>query len=330
MIHLCASALYALGLAAPVAAQDCAPHDGFMRAHIRGDLIRGQSVRAPAGPASLVLTPTDYGWRIEMSGPLGDPVPVFAPPMRPVETNPLRLSGWHFRNEANTGPNTGDVNAPQHIRRFTFGMLAETSAAGAEPDNSDAFVGIGALTIGDFTLSPPAPGSRAHFETMAFDACLYWRGVIRLPPLPSTEAELDRAAAHMRGCGLDTGTHTPEARYAQSVSLRPDLDGDGIPELAVPIRSAASGAPGIAICLGGTDQLIVAGYGGRIGAHFDPSYFDSADFWAVHSGPIGQGAGEAAPPHAAGDAILLGKDDSSSVLLLLGPGGALTSYWQGD
>lgn len=60
-----------------------------------------------------------------ISGLQGGAVPVFALPLRPVETGPLNFAGWQVRNAAKTGPNRGDVTAPLRLRAFLVGVPAE-------------------------------------------------------------------------------------------------------------------------------------------------------------------------------------------------------------
>ncbi len=296
-----------------------------------------------AGERFLTLVPTEFGWRIGLLDRDGHEAAMFAAPMRPVETNPLNIAGWHFRNRENTGPNTGDVNAPQHERRFAFGTMAVDPSKKPElltPSSPvEGFGGIGVLSILDFTLTPHRPGSRAAFTSLAFSACLVWQGGgERLSPLVDSDpgVAFENVVATMRGCGLDTSTFKISDRMskgregAQRAFLDPDMDGDNIPDLVVPVVRRNDEAPGLAICLIGTETIVMVGYTGRIGKHFDPAYFNSADGWQIHQGRVYPSPEEGAPPTLSADAILLGKGESSSVLLYLGPNRAPSSYWQGD
>jgi len=67
---------------------------------------------------TLVLEPDRYGWVGRLLGADGVDLSRITPPLH--GPNPRELHGWHFRNSANTGPNKGDVNAPQRLRRFLF------------------------------------------------------------------------------------------------------------------------------------------------------------------------------------------------------------------
>ena len=145
----------------------------------------------------------------------------------------------------------------------------------------------------------------------------------------------DRVVLRMTVCGLDMATFRLSDRMAQGREggqrpfLEPDLDGDGQRDIVAPVTRIADDTPGLALCLASGSRLILAGYTGRIGKHLDPVYFGRADWWNVYPrGSVNRSA-EGMPPILRGDAILLGKDDSSSVLLYLADG-VLSSYWQGD
>ncbi len=321
------------------ATQPCGGEPGWSAETVQATVQRGDRFAADVGPRTLVLEPTDTGWQIGMTRD-GLDVPIFAPPLRPVETNPLNIAGWHFRNKANTGPNTGDVNAPQHLRRFRFGTLAiDPEVSPGVLGHGEADGGLGDLRLTELHLTPARQGEKAAITSMSFTGCLVWlTKPDRLPPIIDADpgVAFDAAVAEMKGCGLDTATYRLSDRMAggsergQAPMLRPDLDRDNIPDLVIPVTRRSDGAPGLALCLIGDETLLLAGYAGRIGAHLDPGYFASADWWRIHQGPIRPGAGEGSPPRLRGDALLLGKDDSSSVILYLDEDGALNSYWQGD
>lgn len=326
-----------------LATQGCGGEAGWASREISGVVQAPEPFVHEAGRHTFVLDPTPYGWQIGMLDPDGLAVPVFAPPLRPVETNPVNIAGWHFRNRDNTGPNTGDVNAPQHRRRFTFGTLAVDPTANPEliapATTREGFGGLGELVISDMTLTPPEPGERAAMTAMAFQVCLVWQGGgDRLDPIVSADpgVAFETVVSAMIGCGLDTRTHRLSDRMSkgreggQRPYLEPDMDGDGIPDLVVPVTRVSDQAPGLAICLLGDESLILAGYDGRIGRHLDPTYFGRADWWGLQSGPVYQSEDEGPPPVLRGDGVVFGKEGASSVLLYLDDGGKVSSYWQGD
>jgi hypothetical protein len=118
--------------ATPTAAETVCATEGWQSSRFHGEVHGASPAEARAGSYVVMLTPNAHGWEIGVRAQDGAAVPVLAPPLRPVETNPAVIAGWHFRNADNTGPNMGDVNAPQAIRNFAFGALAV--AALADPD----------------------------------------------------------------------------------------------------------------------------------------------------------------------------------------------------
>jgi hypothetical protein len=90
-----------------------------------------------------------------------------------IELLHRRFEGWHFRNEANSGPNTGDVNAPDEHREFffspKFGTCMSTPENAAQSEfEAAARDGIGVLEITDLTLGTLKPGEKANIQEMKF------------------------------------------------------------------------------------------------------------------------------------------------------------------
>jgi hypothetical protein len=104
------------------------------------------------------------------------------------------IVGWEFRNENNTGPNDGSVNAPQEDREFNFvfsreGLLVEQNeyscanwnfgCLGAKQSlansTNDGEVprSRGHLTITDIQLGNLVPNSKAWIESMKFEVTFY-------------------------------------------------------------------------------------------------------------------------------------------------------------
>lgn len=331
-------AIMAASASPALATQSCGGEVGWADASFSGHVQAGEVYRHNALSLAFVLQPTPHGWQVQMLDRHGAEMPVFAAPIRPVETNPLNIAGWHFRNLANSGPNTGDVNAPQHLRRFAFGLAAATALDANTPPGLSVS-GLGELQITDFTLTPPMPGERASMTSLEFSACLVWQGGgERLDPIALADpgVAFEKVVSGLIGCGLDTDIYKASDRMSkgreggQNAYLEPDLDGDNIPDLVVPLTRRSDQAPGLAICLLGDETLILAGFNGRIGRHLEPVFFGRADYWAVHQGPVYQGADEGPPPALIGDALVFGKEDASSVLVYLNPALEVSSYWQGD
>ena len=65
------------------------------------------------GQFIFALEPLEFGWFVTVyeRGRKED-LARLTPPFHFVP-NPREVEGWHFRNEDNTGPNDGSVNAPQ-------------------------------------------------------------------------------------------------------------------------------------------------------------------------------------------------------------------------
>ena len=103
--------------------------------------------------------------------------------------NPLDIEAWHFRNADNTGPNRGDVPAPQAEREFEFVLTSpdyrvaasaldvvlwpgERSQAAQDSAQAvwDALRrGTGVLKVTGMELGGLAEGGRPWFESMRFE-----------------------------------------------------------------------------------------------------------------------------------------------------------------
>ena len=126
------------------------------------------------------LDPTDLGWEIAIRDTTraAENLARLTPPLH--GPNPRDIEGWHFRNQANTGPNKGDVNAPRRERWFIFSREVGRAIQpeGSTGDISEEAVervgqrGRGAFTIEDLVLTRPAPGERAGIESMRFTAAI--------------------------------------------------------------------------------------------------------------------------------------------------------------
>lgn len=339
------TALLAVAAAPAFANTACEAEPGVQMASFGGDVQDGAAVSLPAGASFVTLTPIEHGWRIGLKTGGGEDLPVLAPPIRPLETNPVNIAGWHFRNAANTGPNIGDVNAPQQVRTFVFGRAAVRELLeGAPPPGSrlppeTGEAGDGRLTIDDFRLTDLSPGQKARMIYLKVSGCLTWRTPPREPDLAldaEPGANHEPVVAAMRRCRLDPRSHRLSSRMTRDSDggqawLEPDLNGDGKKDFVASIIRRSDGAPGLAMCLSAGDRLILAGFEGRIGRHLDPAFFDRADFWSVHPpGQVAQANQEGAPPYLKGEGVLLGKQDASSVLVYLDDGLRVSSYWQGD
>lgn len=329
-------------LSFPVAAtQGCGGDVGWASREFTGNVQRGSTYTYEAGTATLVLAPTTYGWQIQMHEN-GNPIPVFSPPVRPVETNATNIAGWHFRNRDNTGPNTGDVNAPQHLRRFAFGSMASDVTRNPElltPTSREGFGGLGELIIEELTLTAPQSGARAGIIEMSFKICLVWQGGgDRLDPIAQADPGIAfrTLIAEMTDCGLDTSVYRLSDHAAgwregyQQPFLTPDMDGDNIPDRVVPITRLKDKALGLAICLLGDNTLKLTPFDKRIGRFFDPENFIVADGWhTFRKAKVSASETSGLPPVLIGDAIDLFKEPSWRALIYLDKAGNIDSYWYG-
>jgi hypothetical protein len=176
-------ALMALGLGGRQgSAPDCRSAGGRRAERMRAAVKRGESFeRLLAARWILRVQPDPEGWLLEISakGREEEDLSRLTPPWHFVP-NPREIEGWHFRNEANTGPNEGSINAPQELREFIFspevGREIDYNGSGTSPGDVEKVraYGRGWLFIEKYRLTPPARGTRAAFETMTFSACLTW------------------------------------------------------------------------------------------------------------------------------------------------------------
>ncbi len=322
-------------------AQECAPTDErsavYLSREVAGDRDFREVLEGPRWTFALTRAP--YGWNIQLFDEDGLDLTQMTPPLRGAP-NPRELYGWHFRNADNTGMNNGEVNAPQKLRLFGFdpalsgtGGFKPSGPQGVDAENQP---GRGALTIKDMGLADLEPGKKARMNYLKFSVCMTW---------PKTEREKNKELAaaaalaeartvspelleQMGSCGLDLEAYEISP-FLTPVELSGDFDGDGSFDNATPIVRKADDKRGVAICRAGT-WLKVLGMSGKMGKHLVPGYFDSIDWWGLHAkGPVGQGAGEGAPPQLSGDAISIGKEGASSALIYW-TGTDYSGYWQGD
>jgi hypothetical protein len=161
---------------------DCRSAGGRRAERVRGAVKRGDPFEHLIATRWILrLRPDSEGWFLEISvkGREEEDLSRLTPPWHFVP-NPREIEGWHFRNDMNTGPNEGSVNAPQELREFIFspevgqGIDYNGSATSLGDVEKVQAYGRGWLFIEKYTLTPPARGTRAAFETMTFSACLTW------------------------------------------------------------------------------------------------------------------------------------------------------------
>ena len=208
----------------------------------------------------FALLRSELGWSIRLydHDPIGDAVDLTAmtPPFRNAP-NPRDIEGWHFRNADNTGPNNGDVNAPQRLR----GFVISPNLAGAgglrlpnDPIETSPNDGLGWLNIIEMGLDSLEPGAKARINYMKFDACVSWpRSESEQMALSeSTRLEFSPEDTETYGaCGLSLDTHELSATFSPR-QLGGDLDGDGALDEVTQIIRSADGRRGLALCRAST------------------------------------------------------------------------------
>ena len=142
-----------------------------------GMVQRGENFAFPFSDRfTFELVPIDYGWHIAIRDAdlPNEDLARLTPPFHFVP-NPRFIEGWHFRNQDNTGPNEGSVNAPQRERDFIFSPKVGRSIQYPPTAEQVAIVeddGRGLLQIMALELGNLEPGQKAHIESMEFEVRL--------------------------------------------------------------------------------------------------------------------------------------------------------------
>ncbi|MCA8891035.1 MAG: hypothetical protein KDA56_04300 [Hyphomonas sp.] len=322
----------------PATGQTCDPSPQRHAVHITSE-PPGEDFAEVAGDRSFyqvldngwvfALMRAEEGWSLRVfdRAPIGDAVDLtsLTPPLRGAP-NPRDIFGWHFRNLDNTGPNTGEVNAPQALRAFvvspglqgTAGLRASDGQETSGPDD-----GIGWLKVIDFGLANPVPGVPASMNWLKFDACLTW------PRSQEEAAELiDRASLYhipeereeFAACGLDLHAFELSARFAPR-TIGGDIDGDGALDSAAQVRRISNGTHGIAICRAGT-SLNLLGFETKPDGRVRAGYAGQAEAWQWIS------PGDELPGHLAG--YSLPASDGDILVLERIEKEAVIVFWKDD
>ncbi|OWU86386.1 hypothetical protein ATO6_06090 [Oceanicola sp. 22II-s10i] len=260
----------------------------------------------------LVFDPAPHGWSARVTDAARRDISGMSAPRFGVD--PRDLAGWHFRNAANTGPNAGDVNAPQSARdiRFDPGLAGTAGVRPGEPADADAAPGRGLLVLRDVVLTPPEAGQRARMLTVTLDLCLTW-------PVPKSDAP--EGATFLAGCGVDFGRWRL-AQWPAPPVLTGQFGGGPAPD-AVAIARDDSDAPALLLCLDGT-RLSVAEDGAGL---VPPGLLARAEAWRVvpadHGGFGYQG--EPPWPDTDGAVIVLERIEKSMDLIYVSQG-----HWRGQ
>lgn len=163
------------------ATEECRPGAQFDQATFSAELTAGETLTLHVHERlTFQLSPTQFGWLIQALDSSGVDRADITPPLRLPETNPRNIAGWHFRSANNTGPNQGDVNAPQNRREFVFGPepiapgLTEDPPIRPTVEPQPAEYGVGVLVIEDFGLADLGHGERARLVYMKVSGCIAW------------------------------------------------------------------------------------------------------------------------------------------------------------
>lgn len=287
----------------------------------------------------FALIPQPHGWAIRLyeNAAIGDAVDLseITPPHGGAP-NPRDLFGWHFRNAANTGPNEGDVNAPQQLRRFFFspalvgtgGFRPSTDPDAPRLSAPDPEDGIGWIEVLDYGLSDLEPGARARMTYLRFQGCITW---------PKTDEEIQReiddASPEFRPeefetygtCGVDLSAYDLHAFILPRRQMG-DVDGDDSFDEIAQIRRKRDGKRGLAVCRAGT-WLSILGMSDEptdelAGEALRPGFFDQMEAWRLV--PSDHGAfgyvDEPEWPQSDGDILVLERIEKEMILL----------YWRDD
>mgnify|MGYP003664965046 CR=1 FL=1 len=299
-------------LPATAHADDCTPTATHYAAPISGEVAGQHQYSAELGyDWTFHLVPAPHGWDIQVLDETGYNLALATLPIH-GDTNPRLLYGWHFRNAANTGPNQGDVNAPQTMRRF---MLNDPRGGAFRG------MGLGWLNLRDYGLADLEPGQRARMVYLNFNACVM---------IPKTEEErihdenlispvyLDDELELIRTCGLDLAWR-PEA-WVMPRLLGGDFDADDAHDFAVPVVREADGQHAIAICRAGTWTSVFGADAIPPGSDLAPGYFNQVEAWSVGSrAALTQYTGDTGLPPGPGDVITIERIEKSAYSL----------YWDG-
>jgi hypothetical protein len=159
---------------------------------IQGQVVKGQNFERRITEKLIfrlvaLNSPDHSGWMVQVvdrEHPTEDLARIVTPPYHGI--NDCEIVGWHFRNSGNTGPNKGDVNAPQMVREFRFlldytnlqkardavsQVLRSTGKEFAEARNELRLlpVGAGKLRILELNLGNLKPGKKAWIQSMKFE-----------------------------------------------------------------------------------------------------------------------------------------------------------------
>lgn len=285
---------------------------------LSGEVAGARNFGIAVGPGwTFLLEPDRYGWNLRLRAADGVDLSQVTPPFH--GTNARQLFGWHFRNRDNTASNSGEINAPQRLRLFTFSPEIEGTGGFKPPRGNAGEVqanGRGWIYVHDFGLADLEPGQRARMVYLRFGACLTWpksQEEIAAAADAASPRYLDEEIEIFASCGL-------QAPYRLRAYLLPrlqagDFDGDGALDSAAPVVRERDQKHGLAVCRSGS-RLELIGFDRPIDG-LEPGYFERAETWRVQPG-----SDPTDTPHRryARDVITIERVEKSSY----------TIYWHDD
>jgi hypothetical protein len=278
------------------------------------------------------LQRSETGWSVRLydGEPVGDAIDLTAlTPPHGGAPNPRDIFGWHFRNAANTGPNSGDVNASQTLRAFVISPSLQGTGGyrpGTDPNSPrhtdmSPTDGIGWLEVLDYGLAGTSlqPDQQARMNYLQFDACVSWRKSPAESTLDADATSLKYLPAEQEifaRCGVNLAHHSLEAHYLPRV-LGGDIDGDGAADEVAQVRRKSDGRRGIALCRGGTSSALLGlGSEGQTNG-LPPGKIDQIEawHWVAAGAEIPPGIATVELPEAEGDILILERVEKEAVAI---------------
>ncbi|MEX6632977.1 hypothetical protein [Hyphococcus lacteus] len=279
----------------------------------------------------FALKRRENGWSVRLyeHAPIGNAVDLTSlTPPHGNTPNPRDIFGWHFRNAANTGPNVGDVNAPQNLRAFiispalqgTGGFRPSTNPNTSRhaPPNPDD--GIGWLNVIDYGLSGNSlkAGQQARMNYLKFDACVSWQRSTNEKTAWKDARSFDYLPEEHEtfgGCGVDLSSLDLKASFLPRI-LGGDLDGDGAIDEVAQIQRKSDSKRGIALCRAGTHPTVI-GIENGIGTDLPADLVGQIEawHWITPNGKRPFGYTGIDLPDSDGDILILERIEKQAVTL---------------
>lgn len=321
---------------APALAQECTPTPEMNAVRIVSET--GAPLVSVAGDQSFYqqldngwvfgLVNHQFGWVIRLydDAAVGDATDLtsLTPPHGGVP-NARDVFGWHFRNQANTGPNQGDVNAPQQIRAFVISPgLAGTGGYKPSTDPTELRLsdpgpdeGIGWLRIEDMGLGQLNPGEQATMNYLQFAACVSWPKLAEQQMAEADAASLEFNALDaglFSACGLDVDIYELNAQWLPRRKTI-DMDGDGTGDVVAQVARTSDRALGLALCRNASEMHVFGFDTGDAGPGLQSDYVGQTEAWHWITGldEVPPSLGSIDLPEAEGGVLVLERIEKEAV-----------------